>query len=480
MYTQGYFLIQYIHIEDLAAPRASALSPVLEANANAHDCYGTITRYRRQSFSDCSDHTDAMHYDYPDPAQNGKIVRVEGEILDPIRLPVGVHQVIFTSVDACGHFTEKAVPAIITDITPPTPVCDSHLVTTVDPQTCWSRIYATDLDQGSRDNCQSTLHFAAASMDSIVYWQNYWYGYLEQKCGKTAYWAHINTYQNLIDHWINCYVFGDYVELASCVDKQVVLRAYEADYIPLYDPHGTILTNHEWYCLHATSFGRTELNYSYFKSGFKSVTRPKLDCIDTLRLRYYDAPVFDPEESYLPTQRKKAYCTLSLLDSSRLLTNGCNGIRYNDCMTTVTVVDKTPPVASTPDDIEVFCDGAQYGRAEDICSSSPDKEKISATLIAWISRANLISKSNAKRKTIWTCKMQWMPMDWHLGTTAAIMEVSRLMIKIITVAAIQAPGVLSTAIGGYVKTNMINRFLKSPICFQSLTMELLTTNLMGI
>lgn len=369
------FLIQYIHIEDLAAPRASALSPVLEANANAHDCYGTITRYRRQSFSDCSDHTDAMHYDYPDPAQNGKIVRVEGEILDPIRLPVGVHQVIFTSVDACGHFTEKAVPAIITDITPPTPVCDSHLVSTVDPQTCWSRIYATDLDQGSRDNCQSTLHFAAASMDSIVYWQNYWYGYLEQKCGKTAYWAHINTYQNLIDHWINCYVFGDYVELASCVDKQVVLRAYEADYIPLYDPHGTILTNHEWYCLHATSFGRTELNYSYFKSGFKSVTRPKLDCIDTLRLRYYDAPVFDPEESYLPTQRKKAYCTLSLLDSSRLLTNGCNGIRYNDCMTTVTVVDKTPPVASTPDDIEVFCDGAQYGRAEDICSSSPDKEK---------------------------------------------------------------------------------------------------------
>ena len=149
-------------------------------------------------------------------------------------------------------------------------------------------------------------------------------------------------------------------------------------------------------------------------------------------------------------------------------------------MTTVTVVDKTPPVASAPDDIEVFCDGAQYGRAEDICSSSPDKEKNLSDFDCLDLKGQPYFEVECKKENdldlqdavdanglafgYYSCyngSLQAHDQDNHSSCDPG-------------------PGVLSTAIGGYVKTNMINRFLKSPICFQSLTMELLTTNLMGI
>ncbi|MBK8279908.1 MAG: hypothetical protein IPK94_07225 [Saprospiraceae bacterium] len=107
----------------------------------------------------------------------------------------------------------------------------------MDPAGCWASVAAKDLDKGSRDNCSSKLHFAAAQMDSIDYWTKYWTSKLEEKCGKEEYWRNNELYQTWIDDWIDCYVFRDTVYFDECGSNQVALRVYEADRIPLRDPH---------------------------------------------------------------------------------------------------------------------------------------------------------------------------------------------------------------------------------------------------
>ena len=85
------------------------------------------------------------------------------------------------------------------------------------PIHCWAAVAAKDLDNGSkRDNCVSNLHFAAAYMDSVIYWTNYWTQYLENKCGQDEYLGKKVFYDSWVTAWINCYVFNDTVHFNEC------------------------------------------------------------------------------------------------------------------------------------------------------------------------------------------------------------------------------------------------------------------------
>ncbi len=111
----------------------------------------------------------------------------------------------------------------ISDETPPNPVCIKTLQTTIDPEQCWSRIYAADLDKGSKDNCCDILHFAVANMDSVVYYRSKYAKQMEDSCGKELYWKYKPFHDEVIENWINCYVFKDYVDLTECNPKSTHL-----------------------------------------------------------------------------------------------------------------------------------------------------------------------------------------------------------------------------------------------------------------
>lgn len=364
-------LVQYIKIEDNRAPRPSTSLPILEANTGPHDCYGRITRYRRLNFSDCSEIQSSITYSYIEPGTL-KLITVAIELFDPIRLPVGTHQVLFTAIDPCGFQTQKAVDATVRDMSAPEVVCIDNTVITLDPLTCWSRVYAQDFDNGSTDNCQKQLHYALATMDSILYWRNYWLLKLESLCTKNEVWQNKAHYDALIEHWINCHVFKDHLELTACLDRQIVLRVYEADHIPHLDDHVVPLTLHQWYCFNTYPLARLEINYAFSTAGKGIHSNLTLHCIDSLQKRYASQSGFDPLYNYIGYGNSETTCTNNLLAGEYDGTKGCEGALYQDCMIMVNVDDKTPPVAIKPRDLILFCDGAKAGLAHDICSSVHD------------------------------------------------------------------------------------------------------------
>jgi hypothetical protein len=186
-------------------------------------------------YIDCNSVTQTYTFKYND---EGKVRVVTGTLpATHIWFPTGNDTVDVSVTDSCNNRASGKIYIYIIDISPPTPVCNETTQVTVDPVTCWASIAAQDLDNGSHDNCCNILHYAAAKMDSIVYWRNYWNTRLESEIGKTDFWKNKESYDQLIEEWINCYVFTDTVHFGECGNNQVVLRVYEACGVPRYDPH---------------------------------------------------------------------------------------------------------------------------------------------------------------------------------------------------------------------------------------------------
>ncbi|MBK7435998.1 MAG: hypothetical protein IPI77_04180 [Saprospiraceae bacterium] len=196
--------------------------------------------------------------------------------LGSVKLPAspygGCYEVAIRVVDKCYNFSTFAYSVCVYDITPPTPVCIEYTQTTVDPATCWARVYAQDLDHGSRDNCCNVLHFAVAHMDSITYYTNKWTSYWDANC-KADYWKYKTNWDRYLAVWLNVFVFKDYIDLTECGNNQVVLRVYEACGVPRYDPHIFPCSEHDWFIYNTYSLGRWWHNYQFFdKKGSKSCT----------------------------------------------------------------------------------------------------------------------------------------------------------------------------------------------------------------
>ena len=154
-------------------------------------------------------------------------------------------QVKYYVSDPCWNEAEICQTILVYDQTPPTPVCDEITQVTLDPDHCWVRIFAKDLDDGSHDNCDDSLFYAVATMADITYWRNYWQDSLKN-CYE-EYHYHRKTIDRIIEEWIDLYVFKEYIDVTDCNTDSLVMRVYEGLNTPPYDPHVFKGTKLEWY-----------------------------------------------------------------------------------------------------------------------------------------------------------------------------------------------------------------------------------------
>ena len=429
--------VQYIKVEDTKAPKYKTKDGIqldvagnkintINGLASAHDCYATIN-LPEPGVEDCNmvDHSYIIHYQ--DVGHPGKEVVLSGSLPGSVKLPASAYGDCYTvnvrSVDKCYHDTTTTFTVCITDNTPPTPVCIEYTQTTVDPATCWARVYAQDLDHGSRDNCCNVLHFAVAHMDSLDYYRTKWTSYWDATC-KADYWKYKPLYDAYLEEWINCYVFKDYIDLTECGTNQVVMRVYEACGVPRYDPHiftprtgncGNEFGEHEWFCYNTSLLFRVNHNYNWFYTkgdfGFTAAsgsrkcgyTGPVLCRAEALTWywsitsgvsldgTYYAGGVNDLD-GWLDTDGSSLTICFDLdnkggfdftplkptanstgSSDAQAPGNRCSERKHNDCMVNILVDDKTPPVCEKVEDIFWYCDGVSdvksnsYEYARDAC-----------------------------------------------------------------------------------------------------------------
>ncbi|MEP7269225.1 MAG: right-handed parallel beta-helix repeat-containing protein, partial [Saprospiraceae bacterium] len=359
---------QWIVVEDKTAPIARDTTlPVVYSDP--HDC-GRYVDIDTLPVMDCSRVKQNYSIRYSEEGGNRII---EGVLpVKHIWLPTGVDTIRVFLVDACFNTSKAFIRIPIVDNTPPTPVCDEFTQVTVDPEGCWSKVAAKDLDNGSRDNCCSVLHFAAAKMDSIEYWRNYWNTKLEAAAGKTDFWKYKAEYDEVIEDWINCYVFSDTVHFDECGSNQVVLRVYEACGVPRYDPHVFPCSEHAWFCYNTYNY-IGDFNYNWFDAkGAKACSyRPPLTTLERLDSIYtsnYNKGYFEPkyigaaqyEFCKVPFYFPHLLTACDYIGNVRKNGTGeyCSERLYADCMVNVLVDDKQAPVVADLDDITIYCDGA--------------------------------------------------------------------------------------------------------------------------
>ena len=138
--------------------------------------------------------------------------------------------------DQCWNESRVRQKVWVFDETPPVPVCDEITQVTLDPEACWARISAKDLDDGSHDNCCDRLHYAVARMDSIEYWRKHWTEYFIGCLDPYDYQHYHSDIEASIEEWINIFVFDDEVDVTECGEENLVLRVYESCDLPPYDP----------------------------------------------------------------------------------------------------------------------------------------------------------------------------------------------------------------------------------------------------
>ena len=403
--------------------RAVNVSTGRTYTVNSHDCKVHVTLRRPEIDKDCSllfakgdpERLEKAHNKikvsyiirYKDEWSENKDVKVlTGDIPygeeASVYLPSGWYTVLYYVKDECWNTSYACEEILVKDIIPPTPVCDEITQITLDPEKCWTRVYAEDLDDGSNDNCSHDLHFAVASMDTIEYYTEKWKNEIIECKGEYEFNHHYDLWKEVIDNWINCYIFNDYIDLSECGTEQVVLRVYEADGLPLYDPHLFKGTKHQWFCYNLFDDYACWLGWHYDE--IANYGKPEVDLCDYDLIEgkgdYYlqydkieaiycsvDANCFpglnqavttgafelDFEDHHGPYPN--ALCCdymnpgdndyddwLALIEKYPELYNmHCKRYYfqhlYNDCMIQVIKDDKTPPICSAPPHAVYYCDG---------------------------------------------------------------------------------------------------------------------------
>ena len=315
-----------------------------------------------------------------------------------VYLPSGWYQVLYIVKDECWNETWACEYISVYDNIPPTPVCDEITQVTLDPEHCWTRIFAKDLDDGSNDNCAHNLHFAVASMDTIEYYRTYWKGQLMECYDEYTFNHHYDLFHGLIEEWINCYVFNEYVDVSECGNEMLVMRVYEADGLPVYDPHTFVGNRHQWFCYNLYDDYACWFGWNYDEIAHHKNPTPDLCDYDLeegegyyylhhKKIEYYDWNCSGSclsKDTQFPNGEGKSInhgvrpnpvCCVYMMDGHRdndewlalielypeLESLHCKRYTfdhlYNDCMIEIIKDDKTPPVCIAPPDVSYYCDG---------------------------------------------------------------------------------------------------------------------------
>ncbi|HNR07445.1 MAG TPA: T9SS type A sorting domain-containing protein [Saprospiraceae bacterium] len=376
--------VQYIKVEDSEDPIVKSNSKFYyKANTSPHNCYANIN-LDALIVDDCDVNAKQSYIaQYTLESHPAKINVINGTLPGKISLPAipsdykgkAFHRLEVSIVDACLNRTDTAIYVKVSDVTPPNPVCDEYTRTTVDPSTCWARVYAADLDNGSRDNCCNVLHFAVAHMDTIEAARNAWKSYWTANCNST-YWKYKDRWDDWLEAWINVFIFKDYIDLSECGENQVVLRVYEACGVPLYDPHVFPCSKHDWFTYNSFKLSRLWHNYKFFYLNDKTSPNYK-NCTSSFgpfcKPTHWDPPSVDYSGRYPGSETYVRSCEFEFGDEESLPSatnnfgglepgNTCSARLYNDCMVIIYVDDKTPPVCEEPADLYWYCDNVADAR----------------------------------------------------------------------------------------------------------------------
>lgn len=171
-YQYGYFAyVQVIKVNDDQVPIAHDPIVKLTCDPNDTDCaFPAEVTVELGGEDNCS---ELFFEHYLQPNQEGPLVEdiygtLNGNIISG-RYPVGTHNLVITTSDACGN---SVTDSIALEVTPeckkPTPVC--HAVFTAAMENGTVDIWASDIESGSSfDNCTAyeDLEFAVASVSDI-------------------------------------------------------------------------------------------------------------------------------------------------------------------------------------------------------------------------------------------------------------------------------------------------------------------------
>ncbi len=371
--------IQWIEVMDTVAPRLEQELGGIISPISPHDCNGQITLRRPSIIDDCGlkirrqSRTDDLSTKVtfvvrnPDGSIPNSLEKLYGELLPGLqigfKLSPGTYRIHYLLQDPCGFSREYIQQVDVMDDIGPTPVCDRITTTTPDPEGCWSRIAAEDLDDGSFDNCCDSLHFAVAKMTDIDYWTNYWVEAYKVFYGENYYLSNQAGIESEIEHWIECYLFNDYVELTDCGSEMVVLRVYEACGMPQYDPHQFAGSKHNWYCFQVYDDFACYLRLHYDE--VTPIDIPRMDLLKASLAKGVDGPVYGSEPNPLDCEYVLAsdldqwvkiqadYPEIVNLSNSRMTFPH----HWSQCMVEVLKEDKVAPVVTTAGDVTVYCDG---------------------------------------------------------------------------------------------------------------------------
>lgn len=149
----GYIVYeQIINVIDSVAPvfeNCEALPPVCILG---NGCAGEVT-LPMPEISDCSAYTLSAQASLGGPTQTG---------FGPFsNISPGTYEVSYFAIDACENQSTCETTIEVLDCTPPTPVCQTQVILTIEPGTPPSAgILAADLNNGSTDNCPGGLQFS--------------------------------------------------------------------------------------------------------------------------------------------------------------------------------------------------------------------------------------------------------------------------------------------------------------------------------
>ncbi|MEP7323556.1 MAG: glycine rich domain-containing protein, partial [Saprospiraceae bacterium] len=389
--------IQYVEIMDKTGPKLVLPNGGLDFRDNRlnyrtsvdpHSCYAT-TALKELIVQDCSNTViQSFSSSYTDPADEKKIIVTNGILPGTIKLPAirgtyGVRCLLIniTLKDGCNNRTDTTAQVCSIDDEAPEVLGTQNTVVTVDPATCWSRIYAKDLDRGSKDNCCNVLHFAIGRLDSIQSARKYVYDAIISQCGISDYNATKEYYDYYIEDYISTYIFKDYLDLGACSSYQIVLRAWEACGIPRYDPHIFPCSEHLWF-LYNVGYPRSHyradhnLNFGFSKNADYSKFKAPKDCNWRYPLIFCDPLLKDwfalsGLDDYHPAYAGAGAAELcdfnfyfprlglksgSYYGDPTIPGNTCSRMLSKDVMVLVRVDDKTPPGAEKPLDLFWYCD----------------------------------------------------------------------------------------------------------------------------
>ncbi|HNR08606.1 MAG TPA: glycine-rich protein [Saprospiraceae bacterium] len=392
--------IQYIEVADRNPPVLFMENGGLEAldnrlnynvNTGPHSCLGEVNLKELVAVDCNAAIRQTYRVSFTDNSHPPKITVLEGNLPGKINLPangavygVKCHDIEVTLRDECSNRFDTLIRACIVDETPPEILVKGALTSTMDPATCWSRIYAKDLDNGSRDHCCDVLHFAIATQDSINAARKYVYDAIIEQCGFADYDSSREYYDFYIEDYISSYIFKDYLDLTACEEYQIVVRVWEACGIPRYDPHIWPCSEHQWFLYnagyprshfradHNLNFGFSQnANYSKFKAPKDCNWRYPLIFCDPLLAEWFALAGLDDFNPYYEGAGAAELCNFDFYwprlglrsagntsnTSGNPPGNTCSRMLWKDGMVRVNVVDKTPPLAEKPDDLVWYCDG---------------------------------------------------------------------------------------------------------------------------